>query len=77
MKLWAHYWNLSSMIRFSLLSLLSVVYFSTELCISLQSLQESDTCNTWHGGCLALAELGRRGLLLPHRLHDGEVCLRL
>ncbi|XP_008586512.1 PREDICTED: tubulin-specific chaperone D isoform X1 [Galeopterus variegatus] len=32
------------------------------------SFQETD--KAWHGGCLALAELGRRGLLLPSRLAD-------
>ncbi|XP_002723088.2 tubulin-specific chaperone D isoform X1 [Oryctolagus cuniculus] len=32
------------------------------------SFQETD--KAWHGGCLALAELGRRGLLLPSRLTE-------
>ncbi|GBM64386.1 Tubulin-specific chaperone D [Araneus ventricosus] len=34
--------------------------------LELFSLRESDSA--WHGGCLALAELGRRGLIIPQHL---------
>lgn len=37
-----------------------------ESLLDLFSRQHSD--GAWHGGCLAVAELGRRGLLLPQRL---------
>ncbi len=36
-----------------------------EAVLNLFSDAERDAA--WHGGCLALAELARRGLLLPHR----------
>eukprot|EP00934_Nitzschia_sp_Nitz4_P009143 Nitzschia sp. Nitz4//scaffold179_size51476//40380//44226//NITZ4_006931-RA/size51476-processed-gene-0.18-mRNA-1//-1//CDS//3329539231//9133//frame0 len=34
----------------------------------LQLFEDREKDNDWHGGCLALAELARRGLLLPNRL---------
>ena len=36
--------------------------------MGLFTIEDSSTVNTWHGGCLALAELARRGILLPERL---------
>ena len=45
--------------------------FISYLMLIFFSIQETDSA--WHGGCLALAELGRRGLLLPERLPEGRV----
>ena len=36
---------------------------------------KNETDNAWHGGCLALAELCRRGLLLPERLESAIAVL--
>jgi hypothetical protein len=32
--------------------------------------QPNETESTWHGGCLTIGELSRRGLLLPNRLSE-------
>jgi hypothetical protein len=36
----------------------------------IELFSETNADSNWHGGCLALAELSRRGLLLPERLVD-------
>ncbi len=36
----------------------------------LDGFSDAEHDTAWHGGCLALAELARRGLLLPGRLPD-------
>ncbi len=36
----------------------------------LELFDDMEQDNDWHGACLSLAELARRGLLLPHRLKD-------
>jgi hypothetical protein len=42
---------------------------------ALQLLSPSEGDSAWHGGCLALAELARRGLLLPARLPLAIPCV--
>lgn len=40
------------------------------LLLCAQLFSDREPCSSWHGACLALAELARRGLLLPVRLEE-------
>ncbi|XP_068630988.1 tubulin-specific chaperone D [Battus philenor] len=44
-----------------------------EIVLTLFAENERDTA--WHGGCMALAELARRGLLSPQQLSSGAHCV--
>ncbi|XP_050523175.1 tubulin-specific chaperone D [Daktulosphaira vitifoliae] len=50
-------------------SRLSKTYGNEVVNAVLSMLSPDENDNAWHGGCLALAELGRRGLLLKENLH--------
>ena len=69
MKLSNHCWNFSGMKNFIICKLLKYLVAPYIFPMNFFSVRESD--GAWHGGCLALAELGRRGLLIPQRLSEG------
>ncbi|PHT86671.1 hypothetical protein T459_08777 [Capsicum annuum] len=53
----------------ALLQGLTIVLLDDVLSSVLELFSPSEGDSSWHGGCLALAELARRGLLLPIRFH--------
>ena len=76
MRLSNHYWSSSGTQPLHCMCYLwkPSLFLSPSLNVSLffftfVSVREGD--GAWHGGCLALAELGRRGLLIPQRLGEG------
>ena len=43
----------------------------------LELFSDRETDSAWHGACLSIAELGRRGLLLPNRLGKVDLCYKI